>query len=152
MGQARQAVERLVEVYDRHDPAQVVALYATGAKISRPGAPELTPETLGQFYGGFVQAMPDFRHILHNVVEEGDRAAFECAIEATFTGSLPTPEGAVSGNGAHINFTHAQFITIDEQGRIIEDRDYTDMAHLMSQIGMGAAQQEPVGDEVEAHA
>src|SRR4051794_28836155 len=100
MGRARQAVERLVKVYDRHDPAQVVALYAPGAKITRPGAPELTPETMGQFYGGFVQAMPDFRHILHNVVEEGDKAGFECTVEATFTGNLPTPQGAVPGNGA----------------------------------------------------
>lgn len=139
MGRAKQAVERLVEVYDRHDPAQVVALYAPGAKVSRPGAPELTPESLGQFYAGFVQAMPDFRHILHNVVEEGNRAAFECTVEATFTGSLPTPEGAVPGTGAHISFTHAQFIAVDEQGRIAEDRDYTDMATLMSQMGMGAA-------------
>ena len=139
MGRARQAAERLVEVYDRHDPDQVVALYAPGARIIRPGAPELTPETLGQFYGGFVQAMPDFRHILRSLVEEGDHAAFECTIEATFTGSLPTPQGAVPGNGARITFNHAQFITVDEQGRIVEDHDYTDMAHLMSQLGIGAA-------------
>ena len=139
MGRSRQAVERLVEIYDRHDPAQVVALYAPGAKIRRPGAPELSPEALGQYYGGFVQAMPDFRHILHAVVEEGDRAAFECTIEATFTGGLPTPQGEVTGNGAHISFTHSQFITVDQQGLIVEDRDYTDMADLMSQMGMGGA-------------
>ena len=100
MGRAKQAVERLVEVYDRHDPAQVVALYATGAKVSRPGAPELTPESLGQFYAGFVQAMPDFRHILHNVVEEGNRAAFECTVEAVHpAGDHDVVVGRVQASG-----------------------------------------------------
>lgn len=140
MGIAKEAAERLIDVYDRHDPAQVLEVYATQAKISRPGAPELDREALRQFYGGFVQAMPDFSHHMLNVVEEGDRVGFECEVVGTFTGSLPTPNGVVPGNGAKVRFVHAQFLTVDADGLIVEDRDYTDMSVLLAQMGLAPAQ------------
>lgn len=139
MGRARQAAERLIETYDRHDPTQVMAAYAPQARISRPGAPQLDRQALSQFFGGFVQAMPDFRHRMLNVVEEDDRVGFECEVVGTFTGSLPTPNGSLPGNGAQVRFVHAQFLTIDDSGLIVEDRDYTDMAVLMAQMGLAPA-------------
>jgi predicted ester cyclase len=139
MGRARAAAERLIEVYDRHDPAQVKELYASNARISRPGAPELDRDGLSQFFGGFVQAMPDFRHRMVSVVEEGDRVGFECEVVGNFTGSLPTPNGPVPGTGSRVQFVHAQFLTVDADGQIAEDRDYTDMSVLMAQMGMAPA-------------
>lgn len=136
MGRAKEAAERLIAVYDRHDAAQVKEVYAPQARITRPGAPELDREALSQFYGGFVQAMPDFQHRLLNVVEDGDRVGFECEVVGTFTGSLPTPAGPAPGNGAQVRFVHAQFLSIDQQGLIVEDRDYTDMSALMAAMGL----------------
>lgn len=139
MGKAREAVDRLMKTYDKHDPAALVALYAPGARISRPGAPELTPEEYGNYYGGFVQALPDFRHQLTWVVEEGDRAAFEAVIVATFTGTLPTPGGPVPGNGSRIRFPEAGSVVVDAEGRIVEDSSYADMGEFMVQMGLAPA-------------
>jgi predicted ester cyclase len=139
MGRAREAVERLLTTYDTHDPAALVALYAPGARISRPGAPQLTPEEYGKYYGGFVQALPDFRHELSWVIEEGDRAAFESVVVATFTGSLPTPGGPVPGNGSRIRFAEAGYLRVDAEGQIVDDRSYADMNEFMIQIGLAPA-------------
>lgn len=139
MGRAKAAAERLIELYDRHDPAQVIEAYAAQARITRPGAPELDRHALGHFYGGFVQAMPDFRHRLLNVIEQDERVGFECEVVGTFSGSLPTPNGTVPGNGAKVSFVHAQFLTIDDNGLIVEDRDYTDMSVLLAQMGLTPA-------------
>ena len=136
MGTGRTTAERLIQVYDRHDPAQLKEVYAPHARITRPGAPALDRDGLSQFFGGFVQAMPDFRHRLLNVVEEGDRVGFECEVVGTFTGSLPTPGGPVPGTGARVQFVHAQFLTVGADGLIVEDRDYTDMSVLMAQMGL----------------
>lgn len=139
MGRAREAVERLIQTYDKYDPAALVALYAPGAHISRPGAPELTPAEYGQYYGAFVQALPDFKHELSWVIEEGDRAAFEAVIVATFTGTLPTPRGPVPGNGSRIRFTEAGSLVVDSEGRIVDDRSYADMSEFMAQMGLASA-------------
>jgi predicted ester cyclase len=139
MGRAREAVERLLMTYDEYDPAALVALYAPSARIRRPGAPELTPEEYGKYYGGFVQALPDFRHELSWVVEEGDRAAFESVVVGTFTGTLPTPGGPVPGNGSRIRFAEAGYLVVDADGRIVDDRSYADMSDFMAQIGLAPA-------------
>jgi predicted ester cyclase len=136
MGRAKDTVMRLVETMDRHDPDALPPLYAPGARISRPGAPELNPQTLRDFFGGFVQAMPDFRHEVIEIVEEGSRVAYHCVVHASFTGVLPTPDGPLSGTGARVRFPHGAFLTIDEQGRIVEDHDFGDMADFMAQLGL----------------
>jgi predicted ester cyclase len=139
MGKAREAVERLLTTYDSYDPAALVALYAPTARISRPGAAQLSPEQYGQYYGGFVQALPDFRHELSWVVEEGNQAAFESVVVGTFSGTLPTPGGPVPGNGSKIRFAEAGYLKIDAKGRIVDDRSYADMNEFMTQIGLAPA-------------
>lgn len=82
--------------------------------------------------------MPDVRHELLSVVEDGNRAAFESVVVGTFTGSLPTPTGSMPGTGARISFRHAQFIAVDGEGRITEDHDYADMAEIMAKFAAPA--------------
>lgn len=139
MGKAGEAVERLLATFDRHDPEALRALYSSAARISRPGAPELSAEAYAQFYGGFVQALPDFRHELSWVLEDENRAAFESIVVGTFTGSLPSPDGPVPGNGSRIRFVEAGYLEVDAEGLIIDDRSYANMTDFMTQMGLAPA-------------
>jgi predicted ester cyclase len=136
MGRAREAVERLMTTYDCKDPAALVALYGPDALITRPGEGTMSPAAYARYFGVFVGAMPDFRHQLTNVVEEGSKAAFESVVTATFTGTLQTPNGPVPPTGNAIRFPEAGFIDVANDGTIVTDVSYADMSDLFVQLGL----------------
>uniref|UniRef100_UPI001F394CF8 ester cyclase n=1 Tax=Sinomonas notoginsengisoli TaxID=1457311 RepID=UPI001F394CF8 len=82
--------------------------------------------------------LPDFRHEVGWMLEDGNRAAFEATVVGTFTGSMPTPNGQVPGNGSRIRFVEAGFLEVDSQGLIVDDRSYANMADFMTQMGLTA--------------
>lgn len=136
MGQARDAVERLMAVYDRKDPAALLDLYAADAKITRPGGGMMSRDGLPGFFTTFVQALPDFTHHLSAIIEEADTAAYEAVVTGTFTGSLLTPGGLVPPTGRGLRLPEAGFVTVNRDGMIISDVSYLDQVDMLTQLGL----------------
>jgi predicted ester cyclase len=111
-------------------------LYAPNAQITRPGGGTMSPEGYAKYFSVFVEALPDFRHQLANVVEEGSKAAFEAVVTGTSTGTLQTPNGPVPPTGNSIRFPEAGFIDVANDGKIVTDVSYADMSDLFVQLGL----------------
>lgn len=64
------------------------------------------------------------------------RVACELHIEGTHTGPLPTPGGDIPATGQTVSFDVAEILELDEDGRVVEHREYMDPGALMTQLGL----------------
>jgi steroid delta-isomerase-like uncharacterized protein len=120
-----------VDAWNAHDRDRYVASYLPEVKLH--GFPDGVDDaaTLGDFFAGFWEAVPDARITLGDAFEAGDKAA----ARLTTTG---THEGELMGVAASHRSISVEVITIlrfESDGRIAERWNVADFLSMLQQIG-----------------
>jgi len=102
-----------------------------GISASVPGGPEVGPGARRKLYEMFLQAIPDARGEVLDVVAEGDKVVIVDRFSGTHRGGF----FGRPGTGNHIEWMATHIYTIRE-GKILEDAVMTDSLAIMKQLGL----------------
>jgi steroid delta-isomerase-like uncharacterized protein len=133
-----EVIRKGIELINKHDAAGFAAQYSADAVVQDPtyeeplkgrGAIENDMMT-------FFTAFPDMRVTLGAVLEGGDTTAVEFTMTGTNTGPLALPSGEVPATGKPLAFPGAIFFSLNEQGEVVNERRYFDIAGQLAQLGV----------------
>ena len=127
---------RLVEVFngrqlDRLEDVLHPKIRGRGISAVVPGGPEVGPGARRKRYQMFLQAIPDARGQVVDVVAEGDKVVLVDRFGGTHRGEF----FGSPGTGNHIEWTAIHIYTIRD-GKILEDAVMTDALAIMQQLGL----------------
>jgi steroid delta-isomerase-like uncharacterized protein len=127
-----------VETWNRHDPAAYAAYYSDDATVHDPLYPEPLQgrEAVYNDFDSFLTTFPDAVFRLGALVASGDTVAFEVVASGTHKGDLPSPDGPIPATNRTIEMRIAAFAGLDDQGLVVDERRYFDVASLLQQLGL----------------
>lgn len=140
MSEANKSVVRQVEeAWNANQLDRLDALFAPGfvQHASVPGLPA-TLENAKQMHRMSLQAMPDRKTEILEMIAEGEKVAVRVRITGTNTGGFPWL--GVPANGNKVDVEWISIYTIKD-GRVIEHRAIMDAMGLMQQLGATPAPQ-----------
>lgn len=89
-------LDRAVDAFHSHDPAQLEALWTTDAPVLVPGGPELRGGAAWAAYNGaFFAAFTDGTLEVHLAAEQDGAVIQEATFTGRHTGDFPLPDGGV---------------------------------------------------------
>jgi len=124
-------VRRWISAFNDRDEAAEADARAPGYVGHAPGVPAMDSEAWQEFIGGFVEAFPDLRLTVEDVLAEGDMTAARVGFRGTHTGSfqgLPPTGRAVDFSAIEINRM--------EDGRVAEHWVQMDQLAMLQQLGL----------------
>jgi steroid delta-isomerase-like uncharacterized protein len=137
MTNLEQLGKRWTELFDKKDLRGLMALYAENCVNAQPHLPQpikgkkATEEDLN----GFFKAFPDGKFVTTHTLTSGDTLAMEWTYTGTQTGALVGPAGTIPPSGKHVTIRGAEFIKVDSQGLIVDERGYFDLVNFLTQLG-----------------
>lgn len=120
-----------VDAWNAHDRDRYVAAYVPDVKLH--GFPEGVDDaaTLGDFFAGFWEAVPDAQIALGDAFEAGDQAAARLTITGTHEGELM----GVAASHRPISVEVITILRFGDDGRIAERWNVADFLSMLQQIG-----------------
>jgi steroid delta-isomerase-like uncharacterized protein len=118
------------EVFDKHNVAIVVELYADDFVYHSPGWADLDREGLKRGLAAYLAAFPDAQMIVEDVFGGGDRVASRFTCRGTHRGEY----AGVPPTGKQITMT-AILTQRFAGGKIAEDWEWSDRLGFMQQLG-----------------
>ena len=120
-----------VDAWNAHDRDRYVAGYLPDVKLH--GFPEGVDDaaTLGDFFAGFWEAVPDARIALGDAFEADDQAAARLTITGTHEGELM----GVAATHRSISVEVITILRFGGDGRIAERWNVADFLSMLQQIG-----------------
>jgi steroid delta-isomerase-like uncharacterized protein len=132
---ARDTVDAFWQSYLDGDYEGVRALMADDVVVIMGGTLRLDgQEAVLGMLRSYAEAIPDIRHNIVNVVENGDEVATELRVGGTHTGTLQTPAGPLPPTGRTIDLPSVDMITVRD-GKVQSWRAYYDNLAFMTQLG-----------------
>lgn len=131
MTSPKEALTRMVEVWNAHDREGWMALCST--EVMNHGQIEGV-EGWARHYDGLQRAFPDSRIEVTSSAEEGELVAFEVTLTGTHTGTLPPWQAT----GKRLTLHFALFLTVGN-GKITSLSGYGIAEGLIEQLGMAPA-------------
>jgi steroid delta-isomerase-like uncharacterized protein len=127
-----------VAAINAHDAAQFASFYGEDAVVRDPQYPEPLHgrDAVVNDSAVFFTAFPDLRAEVTCSVVSGSTLAAEMTLAGTHTGPLALPSGEVPPTGRALRFEMAFFARIDDQGLIVDERRYYDIANQLEQLGL----------------
>ncbi len=129
--------EQLIDAFDRNDLDRVEDLAADDF--------ELLDVATGETFRGkegarrnaeaWFTPFPEVEVKILNLVKSGDWEVIEAVGRGKHTGPIVTPEGEIPATGKMMELRFASIIRVRD-GKIVEGRDYYDVASLMEQLGL----------------
>jgi steroid delta-isomerase-like uncharacterized protein len=148
MGKYETASRKFADTFNKHDLEAVTKLYAANAVAYDPMYPEPLRgrDAIGKDTAGFFRAFPDIRLEIITTIEKDDRnGADEMRLTGTHTGPLETPTGEeLPPTNKRIELKGSAFVRLNENGEIVEERRYYDVASILRQLGITTEAAEPV--------
>jgi steroid delta-isomerase-like uncharacterized protein len=142
MSAARTAAEHIVRVVQARDAEAYADLFAEEAVSHHPLAAEPLRgrDAIRHSEQEIFDAFGDIRLDVRSLLVDGTRAAIEVTIHARHIGTLDLGDGDVlPPTGRDITCPATWWIDVGEDGRIIESRDYLDVAGFLAQLDAVAA-------------
>jgi steroid delta-isomerase-like uncharacterized protein len=114
----------------------LAALYASDAIYTDPTGRYAGREAILAYYKEADKPFSDLRMDTTLLIEEGDTVVAEYTWRGTNTGPLTMPDGTeIPATGKTLEMSGVGIITVRD-GTIAEQRDYFDVAAMMSQLGL----------------
>lgn len=122
--------ERYTAAWCSQDPVMVGMLYAEdGSLIVNGGSPAVGGGAIAAVALGFMEAFPDMKVLMGDLLVQGDRAVYSWTLVGTNTG--------VGGTGKRVRISGFEVWRMGPDGRIAESRGYFDSAAYRHQIEHG---------------
>jgi predicted ester cyclase len=125
-------VRRWIEAYNDRDEQAEAAARAPGYVAYAPGEPEpLDSEGWTQFIASFVEAFPDLRLTVENIVAQGELVAARVAFRGTHTGEFQ----GIPPTNRQVAFSSIELDRMVD-GKVQEHWFQLDQIALLRQLGM----------------
>jgi steroid delta-isomerase-like uncharacterized protein len=125
-------VQAWIEAFNDRDEQAEAAALAPGFVSHGPGAPgPLNSEQWMQFTASFVEAFPDLRITVEEIVAEGDIVATRNAFHGTHTGDFQ----GIPPTNKRVAFSEQTFDRM-EDGKVAEHWFELDQLGLLQQLGV----------------
>lgn len=137
---AEQTLRAYIKAFNRADVDAIAAAYHDETEYRQPFSPVplTTPEAISAFEGAMFAGFSDVGVEVEWLVANGDRAAAGMTIRATHTGTMPLPDGqSLAPTGRRIEIRNADYMRVNENGRIVEHVRYGNPVELLTQLGIG---------------
>jgi steroid delta-isomerase-like uncharacterized protein len=122
--------------YNKHDWEGLGSLYASDAVHVDPLGRHEGPGGIQAYFAGAAGTFPDMRMETSRLLQEGDTIVAEWTWRATHGGPLPMPDGSeIPATGKTAEVPGVSVFAVRD-GKVADQRDYYDMAALMSQLGL----------------
>ena len=120
--------------WNAHDPDAVAAVFAEDAVLREAGRPGETRgrAAIRERAATLLRAFSDFRLERLALVIDGDAHADRWVMTGTHDGEL----WGIAPTGRHVRIEGATFTRLGAGGLVVEDVHFTDMARLMTQLGL----------------
>jgi steroid delta-isomerase-like uncharacterized protein len=126
-----------VDSLNKHDPDAFAKVFGPGAVVNDPQYSEpLRGDAIKKDISDFFAAFPDLSARLESTMIDGNAYAVEWSMAGTHTGPLAMPSGDIAATNKRMETRGASFGRLDDQGRIVEERRYYDIAGMMAQLGL----------------
>lgn len=128
------------------DPHRVLAHYSDDAEVSDPSTlnPLRGRAALERSFRSWVSGFSELALEIEEAVQSGDLVAMRLAGAAKHTGSIELRPGEVLAPTHRIvRFEVANFLTLDEQGKIRADRAIFDVVGVLAQLDGATASPPP---------
>jgi steroid delta-isomerase-like uncharacterized protein len=127
-----------VATWNRHDPEAYAAYYSQDATVHDPMYPEPLKgrDAVSKDFESFLISFPDTEFRLGTIVASDDTVAFEVVASGTHKGDIPGPGGPIPATNRTMEMRIAAFARLDDQGQVVDERRYFDVAGLFQQLGL----------------
>jgi len=121
--------------WNAHDADAVAAVFAENAVLREPGSgtEQHGRTAIRERAAALLIAFPDFHLERLVLVIDGIRHADRWVMTGTHRGEM----FGIAPTGKSVRVEGSTFTTLDEQGLVCEDVQYTDSAALVAQLGLG---------------
>jgi steroid delta-isomerase-like uncharacterized protein len=136
MAAIRNQIEKLTEAINRHDEDAFATLYHSDAVVMDPMVrePLRGNEAIKKDMADFITAFPDLKGHVDRVITDSDTCAMEVTMRGTHAGPLHGPDGDISPTNKPVEMHMGAFARFDEDGRIVEEHRYYDVANVLEQL------------------
>lgn len=132
-------IRRSYEAISRGDAAGYAAAFAEGATLVDPLFPDglRGREAIEAATEAMLNTFPDLSATLRSIVQSGNRAAVEATYRGTNDGPLAMPGGELPPTGREVTIELCEIFEVGDDGLILHDRSYFDVAGFLQQLGIG---------------
>lgn len=132
-------IRRSYEAISRGDAAGYAAAFAEGATLVDPLFPDglRGREAIEAATEAMLKTFPDLSATLRSIVQSGNRAAVEATYRGTNDGPLAMPGGELPPTGREVTIELCEIFEVGDDGLILHDRSYFDVAGFLQQLGIG---------------
>lgn len=132
-------IRRSYDAISRGDAAGYAAAFADGATLVDPLFPDGVHgrEAIQATTEAMLKTFPDLSATLRSIVESGNRAAVEAVYRGTNDGPLAMPGGELPPTGREVTIELCEIFEVGDDGLILHDRSYFDVAGFLQQLGIG---------------
>ena len=133
----RDLFDAYLDAWNAHDPAAVARYMADDAIYEDVALGRVLhgPSEIAKFVEEATRSSSDFRFEVVSVLTAGSNYANEWVMLGTNDRALP----GVPATGRSFRVRGASIGRLDASGRIVENRDYYNLAELLTQLGMPPA-------------
>ena len=130
----RNFLDRYLDAWNAHDPAAVARHMAASAIYEDVALGRVLhgPSEIAKFVDEATRSSSDFRFEVVSLFTEGNNYANEWVMLGTNDRALP----GVPATGRSFHVRGASVGTLDSNGLIVENRDYYNLAELLTQLGV----------------
>jgi len=130
----RNFLDRYLDAWNAHDPAGVARHMADGAIYEDVALGRVLhgPSEIAKFVEEATRSSSDFRYEVVSVLTAGSNYANEWVMLGTNDRALPS----VPATGRSFRVRGASVGRLDSSGLIVENRDYYNLAELLTQLGV----------------
>lgn len=125
--------------WNTHSVEKVVELYAEDVELHSPEAPQPVRGKNGvrENVRGWIEAFPDVNGDLQTEIRDGPNVAVLLHFSGTHKGALELKPGEpVGATHKKVQMPVAVFLTLDDEERIVKERDVFDLAGMAQQLGL----------------
>lgn len=136
-----ETIDRFKKAYATNTAASVMALYADDVVMISPDdmAPMKGKKAYQETMEGYYKSFPDMKEEIVSIhyLEASNTVALELRITGTNTGPMMGMDGKMlKPTGKKLDFRMASFAKLNDQGLIVEERNYMDNSHINKQLGL----------------
>ena len=136
MGTGKDLWNELETLLNKHDLPGMERVYASDAVLVDPTGRYEGHDAILAYLEALDKPFPDGGSETSLLIEEGDTVVAEWTWRGTNTGPLTTPDGTeIPATGNTVELPGVAVVTVKD-GRIVSERDYADMAAMMTQLGL----------------
>lgn len=137
---ARSFVDEFVAAIRSEDADRYASLYAEDTVMIEPllGEPLRGQDAIRAGEAALFDAFGEVDPDVTSIVSDGRRIAVEVVMRAVNDGPLALGNGEpLPATGRRVEIPTGWFFELNEQGKIVSERDYFDTAVILRQLGVG---------------